>query len=614
MIKQMRFYRVFAFIAILSPTTMVLASGPTGTVDAVANDRGVANAGEEFSVSQPAEPVLVAHNVFDLQNAFHAHKVLLSGFKRVMAVADYKAMENIASNAVVIFPRDAVWRYNLACAQSRQGRIAEARTSLLAAALLGFSDVDGVAADTDLAILRRDPAFRRALTLIKSNRDHPEKVPSAAAPLPVRTNAPITVTNTIWNMEVGGFSALFEPRLAATLCASKTSAIPGRAGELVNLWLAEGTASGNVGDIYDNHDRAHSALDISFFTGMRSTQYSAEATAAGSDTGVSLFTFPGRIVIGNSSTANTVGPFWSSCARKAQADFLHILLQQYLSNVIYVYPQHHDYLQSKYGDVFPSRTPYLWISPGSSWTDRPILACLASALAALRPEVKDSLAERGQIAPVLQYLLRMSQTNVVERSDYLTPAAHPVVFDGNAVDTVRLVTLAHSLETNALPPVVPLRIVADDSTVFVPGRDYPDNRGERLFDSPFAFARVWRASPRTRKMTVAAISNDPSLRYHWFVGQGDSAKIAIRELDSQASSVEIEITYHEPHFATPFGIDSCRADVICVADNGMHFSPPSFITWYFPPNEKRTYSDDGESVEIDRESMREVYADPAVAK
>lgn len=559
-------------------------------------------------------PVRQVWNVFMMPEAFPAHKALLADFKRAMAAHDYAAMETISSNAAAIFPRDAIWRYNLACASSRRGHIPEAREALLAAAALGFSDATGAAADTDLALLRRDPAFQRAMAIIRNNQDHPESKPDAIAPLPADTTAPIATSNTTWNMETGGFITIFPPRTRATLYAPSSSAIPGKTGAAINGWLADGTASGNAGDIYDNRDRGHSVLDQAPFSGLVPTAYSKEAQDANADIGVSLSTFPGRIVIGNSSTANTVGEFWGSCARRAQNEFPHILLQQYISNCAYVYPQHHDYRASKFGDVFPSRTPYLFISPGSSWTDKPILAAMAAALAAMRPETKDALASQGMIAPTLQYLLRMASTNVADRADYATPKAHPVVFDGNAIDTLRLAELAHSIETNSLPFLAPLRIMSDDSVSFKPGTDYPDRRGERLFDSPFAIARVWRARPRTRKMTVIAASTGPNIRFHWFVGQGDTEKINIRELDEMGRAAEITIEYHDPHFTTPFGIESCRADIVCVADDGTHFSPPSFVTWYFPPVEKRKYDKKGRIAEIDYASCAEEYADPAVAR
>lgn len=532
-----------------------------------------------------------ATTVFGLQEAFPAHQALLQDFKRAMDASDYAAMEGVASNAISFFPRDPIWRYNLACAKTRRGLIPEARDALMAAAVLGFADPAGAAADADLALLRRDPAFQRAMAIIHSNKERPESVPGAARPLDIGATAPIAVSNTVWDMVAGGFSVLLTPRAPSTLHAPTSTGIPGKTGAAINQWLAEGTASGNSGDLYDNHDRAHSVLDPAPFAGLVPTRHCAESREAGTDTGFSLFTFPGRIAIGNSSTAHTDGSNWSSCARRLQNEFPHILLKQYLGNTIYVYPQHHDYLPKLHGDVFPSRTPYLFIAPGSSWTDRPILACLATALAAMRPETKDALVAQGRIAPTLQYLLRMAQTNVAERADYLTPAAHPVVFNGEAIDTLRLATLAHSIETNALPPLATLRVIADESAGLVPGRDYEGRRRELVFDSPFAVARVWRAPKETRRIVLAAPQGGSGLRYHWFVGQGDPEKISIRELAPGGRMVEITVTRHESPFDTPFGVKSCRADVICVADDGTHYSPPSFVTWYFPPKGDGAYAD-----------------------
>ena len=564
----------------------------------------------------PLQPPVVylqpVQNVFLMPAAFPAHRQFVAEFKRAMAASDYAAMEKIAEGAVEIFPRDAVWRYNLACAKARRGHLDEARDAILAAANLGFSDAAGASSDPDLAILRRDPAFARALAVFRNNRDNPESAHGAVSPLPVEDAARITVSNTFWNMEIGGFSALFQPRARSTLYAPVSTSIPGKTGEAINRWLAEGTASGNAGDIYDNHDRGHSRLDVSLFSGLVPSRYSKEAHDAGADTGYSLFTFPGRIVFGNSSTANVSGENWSSSARRAQNDAPFTLFSQYLSNCMYVYPQNRDCLKSFHGDVFPSRTPYVFIAPGASWSDRPILASIATALAAMRPEVKDILAERGQIAPAVRFLLHMAQTNVAVRADYLSPRAHPVAFPGGAVDTLRLAELAHSLETNSLPPLAPLRVLSDDSAKFAPERDFPDSRGERLFDSPFAIARVWRATPQTRKITLAVMPAAEGVRYHWLLGQGDADKVKIRELDD-GRIAEITIAYHNPGFNTPFGMPSSRVDVLCIADDGRNFSPPSFVTWYFPPVERRRYDGDGRILEIDYSAGDGAYADPSVA-
>ncbi len=561
----------------------------------------------------PAAPV---SNVFQMAEAFPDHLAALKELKRCLAEGDYATMETVAASAVARFPNDHNWHYNLACAQTRLGRLEEARRSLTAAVDLGFAKPDDMVADDDLAILRRDKTFVAALAKARQNAAKPEKAPGATTPLPLGKAAPITTTNTYWDMTFGGFYALFSDAGKTPPPSLPATPSDAAAAELLAKWTAEGTAAGNFGDLYDNHDRGHSTLDLSRFPGMVPTTYSAEARAEGVDTGFSLFAFPGLCTIGNSSTANVSGPFWSSCARMLQTEYIQPLLLQYLNNALYVYPQHNDYLASKYGDVFPSRTPYLVISPGSSWTDRPILEAMATALAALRPETKRTLAARAQLAMTLQYLLRACQTNVVRHVDYLYPKAHPVVFDGKAVDLARLATLAHSITTNTLPPVAALRILADESVRYKPGEDYPDDLTERLFDSPFAIARVWRAAPYTRKMIVEATVlpfDKPRTRFHWFVGQGDESKVKIREIDSLGRRVEISVDYHTPPFETPFGIKSSRVDVICIADNGDHYSAPSFVTWYFPPNELRSYNSKRLPIVIDYSTFATNYADLKVA-
>ena len=558
-------------------------------------------------------------NVFQMHLGFPAHRMMLNELKICISKGDYGAMLNLCSNAVSLFPNDATWHYNLACALTRRGDFKAARNALMRSAELGFADANGLQNDNDLAMLRRDPVFAEALSKVRANFMYPKRVPGAVEASPLGETAEISSSNVSWDMNLGGYIALFSQRPLSVASSklnisSEPVKIPGRAWEQIRKWRTMGTASGNVGDIYDNHDLGHSVLDTEFFPGLIPTRYAKEAKSFGAATAGSLFTFPGQIVFGNSSTANLSGPYWGSCARLMQNNYLGVLVRQYFSNALYVYPQHHDYLPSRLGDVFPTRTPYLFISPGSSWTDRPILAAVATALAAMRPETKDALAAKGMIAPTLQYLLRASQTNVVAREDYLTHKAHPVVFNGEAVDTLRLAELSHTLTTNSLLPIVPLRILSDDSIdKQIPNRDFYGTAGEVLFISPCAIAHVWRGAGRTRKMILEAGNpNDRTARYHWFVGQGDKDKIRIREIDSRGSRVEISVDYHKAPFDTPFGIKSSRVDIICVADDGVNYSAPSFVTWFFPPSVSHSFDVNGNTLSVEYAKGDDIYVDPII--
>ena len=43
-------------------------------------------------------------------------------------------------------------------------------------------------------------------------------------------------------------------------------------------------------------------------------------------------------------------------------------------------------------------------------------------------------------------------------------------------------------------------------------------------------------------------------------------------------------------------------------------SPRRFLTWYFPPTERRTYDDSGRILEIDYSARKGEYADPFAAR
>ena len=167
-----------------------------------------------------------------------------------------------------------------------------------------------------------------------------------------------------------------------------------------------------------------------------------------------------------------------------------------MGNHLYFYPVHvdnnpgHNGAAGKgHGDVLPANTPYIVLSQGSSGSDVVFLDAFAAALAALRPEVKRDLAASGTLMPALQMVFRMSNRQVAKPEDYLTGKAHPTAFQGAQVDAEKMVTLAHGIKPEVLPPMVQLKVLEEDRGVV--GRDYFDaGPRERLFDTPCAVARV----------------------------------------------------------------------------------------------------------------------------
>ena len=566
------------------------------------------------------EQKLPPYSLFAMPALHPVHRRLVAQFKEAIVAQDYKAMLEISRQAVAILPEDATWRYNLACSLAREGKSREALKELEKAVQLGFTDEAQIAADADLAILRRDATFARILSEARKLKEGPRPNAVAPAPIVIGKSAPISRANTLWNMENGGFITFFTcPPRPENIDTNRFVNAPGKTGERLRRWQFEGTAAGNWGDLYDNLDRNHSRLDLRRFPEMTPIRYNAEAVSNGLDnTGATLFNFAGAPVLGNSSTAMTEGTSWRSIPRYAQEFNAPYLVAQYLNNQAYVYPQHHDYLPTIAGDVYPSRTPYLYISPGSSWTDQPILAALAAAMAAMRPETKDEIVRRHLLAPILQFLVHSSLKGVTRRADYLTPAAHPPVLNGAAIDTLRLVEAAHSLTTNALPPLAALRLTREEGAGVRPFADFFDAApGERLLDTPFAIARVFRGMAFTRKYTLEAAPVNPApggkLKYHWFVIQGDPDRIRILQRTDDGRVADIEVDYQGPVIGTPFGVQSSRIDIALVADDGLYFSPAAFFTCFFLNNEVRRYTEDRRIISVDYGVAAENYVDPQIS-
>lgn len=593
----------FAFLAIILCLTAA-AEDPSATTNST-------------PATAPSSPATPPFSVFKMPNIFPRHLALVEELKKEIANEDYAAMEGTCTEAVSLMPEDANWRYNLACAYARNGKRDEAFEQLNLAVRYGKTDSSEYMADLDLATLRRDPKFQRLLSDARHFAANPGELYSRKEPTEVMSTAPVEDENTIWNMEAGHFITMFKLPQYEKPSSNNYVRLPGAVGGKIRKWQEEGTAAGNFGDLYDNLDRGHSVLKLSEFPEMRPIRYCADAKKASLDRGVSRFCFNGPIVIGNSSTAYTSGAYWRSMARIAMLQDVPLCLKQYVGNQLYVYPQHMDYRESNYGDVFPARTPYAVIAPGSSFSDLPILKAMAVALASLRPEVKQGLLNARAMAPTLQYLLRVAQTNVADKADYLTPSAHPVVFDGGAISLNKIADAAHSMKLDALPPLAAFQVV-DESPKPIPDRDFFDNvAGEHLIDTPFAVARVFRGMQRTRHIELdAGISKDLNgrkLLFHWFICQGDRDKIRIQPTSVDGRTVKIDIDYHEPGFLTPYGIHSSRVDIALVASNGEHYSAPAFLTYFFLPNEKRTYGEDDRIMKVDYASCTNKYVDPTIS-
>ena len=559
-----------------------------------------------------------ATNVFEMPLVYPQHRQLQQQLILAVRAGKTEEMERVCRAGVALLPRDPTWQYNLACALAYRADKSEALEMLERAIDLGFRDRKAMAADSDLKPLSDHPKFIELLAKAERLSGQPVAGAVQVRPAAVRMGTPAEVTssNTVWEFEAGCFKTLFSlSRDEAKKASDAASDYRGPAAERIRVWLSEGTAAGNFGDLYVNRDEGHSLLAVSNFPGLTPVVYGEEARRRRLHVSLpnTLFDYP---VLGNSSMSMVSGPFWRSLPRAVVTDPFQAVaaFQNYLNNQCWFYPEHKDY-DPETGDLFSANTPYLVTSQGSSFSDQPFMNAFAAALAAFRPATKQALVKQRQVAPVLQMLFRATQKTVKKPEDYLTGAAHPVVFDAANLDAEAMVEKAHAMKPEDIPPLVALRTL-DDAKPEV-GKEFFDMRPEGLFDTPFCIARVVRGMARERRMTLAAstATGARDLKFLWVVLQGDPQKIAIKPLDAAASHVEVTVSYHGTYRppdagGLPSAMLSSRVDIGCFVKAGAYYSAPSFVSLYYLPNEERVYRGDGQILSVDYANAAHRYADP----
>jgi hypothetical protein len=241
------------------------------------------------------------------------------------------------------------------------------------------------------------------------------------------------------------------------------------------------------------------------------------------------------------------------------------------------------------------------------------------ALAAFRPATKARLAEEGLVVPTLQMVFRRSLQNVRSRESYFSGDAHPAAFEAFEINRGRMVSLAQAITPDAIPAEVRLRVLEEE--LGTEGLDFfGQGLSEQLFDTPSAIARIWRSRTGRRSMLVSAETsrdpNDRPLTFHWHLLQGDPGRVTIEPLEGGARA-RITLDWHDPfRISEENDQTTARVDIGVFAHNGAHDSAPAILSWYFPPQETRTYEEgpDGApriaALDHADPAKAETYADP----
>lgn len=402
------------------------------------------------------------------------------------------------------------------------------------------------------------------------------------------------------------FFALF---LSITAAAEPITTRTDPVGLLLNEWAAAGSAAGLKALTYENRDEGHSMLPMQLWPGLKLHAFSDEDKATGRSKGPARLVreFP---VIGNCSMAapadkgGSLGRFFFM-----EPEGCRFLAAQYLSNQLFIYPEHQDHDPGGngaggWGDLFPLNHPGVLVCQGSSGSDQPFLSAMLGAIAALPGDTQKKLIENRLLMPAAQYLLRRHNRMVTSDEDYLSGKAHPVVFDQSFLDEKKMVLAANAMTPGAIPPLAVIEII--EESAFEAGAHFfePDSiHPHRMADTPVACARIYRGNlPEYQIVVSAAKSADlmrRPLKLKVAVLQGDSQLVRI-ESQPDKPMARLAVRWQPPSLTTRPGsrVRSHRLDVGFFVDNGVSLSPPAILSVLMLPNERRFYDKEGRVAEI----------------
>ncbi|WP_395741852.1 hypothetical protein [Prosthecobacter sp.] len=371
---------------------------------------------------------------------------------------------------------------------------------------------------------------------------------------------------------------------------------------LLNEWFAKGTAAGLQAITYENRDGQHSPLNTASYPQLQVHK------GGENDKGAATQVRP-QPTLGNCSMASAATQL-GCLPRIYMMDPAgnRFLAQQYLSNNLFIYPEHQDYdigangaAGGGYGDLLPVNTPCLLVSQGSSFTDQPFLQAFLSATAAFPPDTQKLLIEKRLLMPTLQSIFRRSNKMVQTSEDYFSGKAHPPVFDGAQIDEEKMVQIAHEMTPEKIPPLVLLRVL--EETKIEAGKNFFELPGPypwRLSEGPASIARILRGNEAEHSMLIGFDKTfnlvKAPLQMRAALLQGDSRFVHI-ESKPGGDVIRLRVRWAPPVTAAS-GIRSHRIDIGIFADNGSSISAPAIISFYMLPNEMHFYDEQGRVSEI----------------
>ena len=491
-----------------------------------------------------------AVGLYDYPRLHLRHSLLRVQLMNAVRSGNITNMEAVCRQGLELMPGDATWQYNLACALAYRATPDAALDALEKAVKAGFRNASAIEQDGDLKRISSTARFKAIVQEARDTADLPApgQIRPRTARLTPGTRLVLSKPNLAWDFDRGMYIANFRFLRGVSESREAMAALyDGPAKEVLAAWIADGTAAGNVGDLYINRDRNHSRIKTDAFPLLSELCFDAEAKRKDVDKAVPNTLYPNAVVVGNASLAIVSSNDTCSIMRMAMQDpvAMSALQQCYLDNQFWVFPAHMDYLPEKGVDRYLGVSPCAMQSVGSSGSDRYFVRAALAASAALRPDVKKAVVERKLFAPLMQYLFRRTRVGVDTESDYLTAKAHPTAFDRESLDAVRMAQLAHGMSAESVPPaVLPL-------SAFVPVTSMDLEKELDFRFVPFG-------------------EYEGGLSYAWRVVHGDAKRVVITPRDGGAVHLTVDCRDL-----------TSRIDVACFAKTRKsEWGAPSFISIY----------------------------------
>jgi len=248
-------------------------------------------------------------------------------------------------------------------------------------------------------------------------------------------------------------------------------------------------------------------------------------------------------------------------------------------------------------DRLPFDMPFQLVV-GSAPADRAAAeAALTTVVTSMPRNIRAYFIRHRLMAPLQQWLVRRCKPGITNEALYVSAAAHPNVWRAADFDLARLAAAAQSLTSNCVPIMANIYSYYDEYkpspiTRAQPLVDYPDPRTESTYETPFGTAVVLRAPEGKRKFRFLALGwpfRDGKVNFKWMVKP--QWGVSVRAIQERWQQCSPERGYGE--LTLDWG-GAVRRDVFVFARYGEGaWGPPSVISFYRIPNERRQYDNGG---------------------